>query len=188
MRSTTEPRDILQRLFPYTPFTRWIGELRDGSVLRADVIAGMTVAMVIIPQAMAYAQLAGLPAIYGLYAAFLPPAVAALFGSSRQLATGPVAMASLISTAAVQTLASPGTGDFVTYSILLALMVGMLRIGLSALRLGVLVNLLSGPIVVGFTNAGALIIATSQLHHIFGVHVGGGTITTRRCGASSVRP
>ena len=91
MRSTAELRGILHRLLPYTPFTRWVGELRDGAVLRGDVIAGITVAMIIIPQSMAYAQLAGLPAFYGLYAAFLPPAVAALFGSSRQLATGPVA-------------------------------------------------------------------------------------------------
>ena len=171
MRSTVGPRGLIHRLLPYTPFTRWVGELRDGAVLRADLIAGVTVAMIIIPQSMAYAQLAGLPAIYGLYAAFLPPAVAALFGSSRQLATGPVAMASLISAAVVQTLAPPGSGDFITYSILLALMVGMLRIALGALRLGVLVNLLSSPVVVGFINAGALIIATSQLHYIFGVSV-----------------
>ena len=162
----------LQRLLPYTPFTQWVGELRNGVVLRADVMAGVTVAMIIVPQSMAYAQLAGLPAIYGLYAAFLPPAVAALFGSSRQLATGPVAMASLLSLAAAQTLAPPGSSDFITYSILLALMVGMLRIVLGALRLGVLVNLLSSPIVVGFTNAGALIIATSQLPHVLGVSVG----------------
>ena len=174
-RSTTRAvHNSLHRLLPHSPFTQWVGELRDVAVLRADVVAGFTVAMVIIPQSMAYAQLAGLPAIYGLYAAFLPPAVAALFGSSRQLATGPVAMASLLSLAAVQTLAPPGSGDFITYSILLALMVGMLRIVLGALRLGVLVNLLSSPIVMGFTNAGALIIATSQLPQVFGVSVGRG--------------
>ena len=171
MKSTEELRDILNRLLPYRPFTRWIGELRDRAVLRADVIAGITVAMVLVPQSMAYAQMAGLPAFYGLYAAFLPPAVAALFGSSRQLATGPVAMASLISVGTVQLLAPPGTADFITYSILLALMVGMIRICMGALRLGVLVNLLSNPVVVGFTNAGALIIATSQLHHILGVSI-----------------
>jgi sulfate permease, SulP family len=161
----------LHRLLPYTPFTRWLGELRDGAVLRADVIAGITVAMVLIPQAMAYAQLAGLPVFYGLYAAFLPPAIAALFGSSRQLATGPVAMASLLSVGVLQRFVAPGTGDFITYSILLGLMVGMLRICLGALRLGVLVNLLSRPVVIGFTNAAVLIIATSQMHHLFGVSV-----------------
>ncbi|MBT4498416.1 MAG: sulfate permease [Gemmatimonadetes bacterium] len=169
MRGTAELRGILHRLLPYTPFTRWMVELRDGAVLRADVIAGITVAMILIPQAMAYAQLAGLPAFYGLYAAFLPPAVAALFGSSRQLATGPVAMASLLSVGILQTFVAPGTGDFITYSILLALMVGMLRICLGALRLGALVNLLSRPVVIGFTNAAVLVIATSQMHHLFGV-------------------
>lgn len=151
------------------PFLRWVPELRDGTVVRADLIAGLTVAMVIIPQSMAYAQLAGLPPVYGLYAAFLPPAVAALFGSSRQLATGPVAMASLISAATIQRLAPAGLDAYVTLSILLALMVGAIRLSLGIARLGVLVNLLSAPVVVGFTNAGALIIATSQLHHILGV-------------------
>jgi len=171
MRSTAELIGKLHRLLPYTPFTRWVGELRDGTVLRADVIAGVTVAMVLIPQAMAYAQLAGLPVFYGLYAAFLPPAVAALFGSSRQLATGPVAMASLLSIGVLQTFVAPGSGDFITYSILLGLMVGMLRICLGALRLGALVNLLSRPVVIGFTNAAVLVIATSQMHHLFGVSV-----------------
>ena len=75
----------------FLPFLAWTGELKNGRTLRADLLAGITVALVLIPQSMAYAQLAGLPAYYGLYAAFLPPMVAALFGSSRQLATGPVA-------------------------------------------------------------------------------------------------
>ena len=118
---------------------------------------------------MAYAKLAGLPPVYGLYAAFLPPVIAALFGSSRQLATGPVAMASLISAATVQTVVPPGTQAYISYAILLALMVGVLRLALGFLRLGMIVNLLSGPVIIGFTNAAALIIGTSQLHHIFGV-------------------
>ena len=87
-------------MYRFFPFLNWLPELRDRTVLMADVTAGITVAMVLIPQAMAYAELAGLPAVYGLYAAFLPPAVAALFGSSRQLATGTVATAALISAAA----------------------------------------------------------------------------------------
>jgi len=156
----------MDRLFP---FIRWLPELRQQGVLRADLVAGITVAMILVPQAMAYAELAGLPAVYGLYAAFLPPAVAALFGSSRQLATGPVAMASLISATTVQVLAPAGSENFIAYSLVLALLVGLIRLGLGVLRLGVLVNLLSGPVIVGFTNAAALIIATSQLHKIFGV-------------------
>ncbi len=151
------------------PFLRWLPELRRPGVLRRDLVAGVTVAAVLVPQAMAYAELAGLPSVYGLYAAFLPPVIAAFWGSSRHLATGPVAMASLISAATVGSVAAAGTEAYVSCSILLALMVGVLRLALGALRLGVLVNLLSVPVIAGFTNAAALIIATSQLHHLLGV-------------------
>jgi SulP family sulfate permease len=156
----------MYRIFP---FLRWLPEVRQPGVLRRDLIAGITVATVLVPQAMAYARLAGLPPVYGLYAAFLPPVVAAFWGSSRHLATGPVAMASLISAAAIMPLATPGSDLFISYAILLAVMVGALRLMLGLLRLGVLVNLLSGPVVVGFTNAAALIIASSQLHYVLGV-------------------
>lgn len=158
----------MRRLFP---FVLWLPELRRRRVLRADVVAGVTVAAILVPQSMAYAGLAGLPAVYGLYASFLPPVVAAFWGSSRHLATGPVAMASLISAATVQSVAPIDSPDYITYSVLLALMVGVIRLTLGLLRLGVLINLLSAPVVAGFTNAAALIIATSQLHHIFGVRV-----------------
>jgi sulfate permease, SulP family len=151
------------------PFLNWSGELRDKSVLRADAIAGVTVALVLIPQSMAYAQLAGLPAYYGLYAAFLPPMVAALFGSSRQLATGPVAVVSLLTAAALQPIAASGAPGYIAYAIMLSMMVGLFQFGLGLLRLGVLVNFLSHPVVIGFTNAAAIIIATSQLDKIFGV-------------------
>ena len=151
------------------PFLRWLPELRRPGVLRRDLVAGVTVAAVLVPQAMAYAELAGLPSVYGLYAAFLPPVIAAFWGSSRHLATGPVAMASLISAATVGSVAAAGTEAYVSCSILLALMVGVLRLALGALRLGMLVNLLSVPVIAGFTNAAALIIASSQLHHLLGV-------------------
>ena len=137
--------------------------------MRADVIAGLTVATILVPQAMAYAELAGLPPVYGLYAAFLPPAVAALFGSSRHLSTGPVAIASLISATTVQGLAPEGGELYIAYSLALGLLVGLIRIALGALRLGLLIDLLSGPVVVGFTNAAAFIIVISQLHKVFGV-------------------
>lgn len=156
------------RLFPAL---HWLGELRDRQALRADVIAGITVALVLIPQSMAYAQLAGLPTYYGLYAAFLPPMMAALFGSSRQLATGPVAMVSLLTAAALQPIATQGGDAYIAYAILLALMVGVFQLALGMLRLGVLVNFISHPVVMGFTNAAAIIIATSQLGKIFGVSV-----------------
>jgi len=153
----------------FTPFFSWIGQLRNSDVVRADLIAGITVALVLIPQSMAYAQLAGLPAYYGLYASFLPPIVAALFGSSHQLATGPVAVVSLLTAASLGPLAATGSEGFVAYAILLAMLVGLFQIMLGLLRLGVVVDLLSHPVVVGFTNAGALIIATSQLGKLFGV-------------------
>jgi MFS superfamily sulfate permease-like transporter len=156
----------LRRLFP---FLNWIGELRDSKVLHADLIAGITVALVLVPQSMAYAQLAGLPAYYGLYAAFLPPMVAALFGSSRQLATGPVAVVSLLTAAALEPIAASGSPGYVAYAITLSLIVGLFQLSLGLLRLGVVVNFLSHPVIVGFTNAAAIIIATSQLDKIFGV-------------------
>ena len=159
---------LLERLFP---FLSWIHELKNPQVLRTDLIAGLTVALVLIPQSMAYAQLAGLPPYYGLYAAFLPPIVSALFGSSRQLATGPVAVVSLMTAAALEPLATAGSEAYVAYAILLALLVGLIQIALGALRLGILVNFLSHPVVLGFTNAAAIIIATSQLGKILGVSV-----------------
>jgi SulP family sulfate permease len=152
------------------PFLSWIGKCKEPSVLTADVIAGITVALVLVPQSMAYAQLAGLPPYYGLYASFLPGIIAALFGSSRQLATGPVAVVSLMTAAALEPLAL--TPDmYVAYAIALAMMVGIFQLMLGVLRLGVLVDFLSHPVVIGFTNAAAIIIATSQLSKIFGVVV-----------------
>ncbi len=153
----------------FTPFLGWMGEIRAPDTLKADLIAGLTVALVLVPQSMAYAQLAGLPAYYGLYASFLPPMVAAIFGSSRQLATGPVAMVSLMTATALGDIAVQGGEGYLMYAMLLAMMVGLFQIFLGLLRLGVLVDLLSHPVVVGFTNAGALIIATSQLNKVFGV-------------------
>jgi len=141
------------------------------SSLKVDILAGLTVALVLIPQSMAYAELAGLPPYYGLYAAFLPPMVAALFGSSRQLATGPVAVVSLLTAAALEPLATAGSQQYIAYAILLALMVGVFQFTLGALRLGLVVNFISHPVVNGFSNAAALIIATSQLPKIFGVDV-----------------
>ncbi len=155
----------------FLPFMAWFPELTDKKVLRADVIAGVTVALVLIPQSMAYAALAGLPAYYGLYAAFLPPIVAALLGSSRQLATGPVAVVSLLTASALEPLATAGSDSYIVYAVLLALMVGLFQLSLGLLRLGVLVNFLSHPVVMGFTNAAAIIIATSQLPKIFGIQV-----------------
>lgn len=157
-------------IFKFFPFLTWFKGYT-GSLLRTDLLAGITVALVLIPQSMAYAQLAGLPAYYGLYAAFLPPMVAALFGSSRQLATGPVAVVSLMSAASLEPLATAGSAEFIAYSIVLALTVGIFQFLLGVLRLGLVVNFLSHPVVNGFTNAAAIIIASSQFSKFFGVYV-----------------
>jgi sulfate permease, SulP family len=158
---------LINRIFP---FLGWFKNYNLTS-FRADFISGLTVALVLIPQSMAYAQLAGLPVYYGLYAAFLPPVIASLFGSSRQLATGPVAVVSLMTATALAPLATAGSEAYVAYAILLALLVGIFQFMLGVLRLGVIVNLLSHPVVNGFTNAAALIIASSQLSKLFGVKV-----------------
>ncbi|MGD8439987.1 MAG: SulP family inorganic anion transporter [Holophagae bacterium] len=161
---------MITRVFPFVAWFRGY----DLSAFKIDLISGLTVALVLIPQSMAYAQLAGLPAHYGLYASFLPPMVAALFGSSRQLATGPVAVVSLMTSATLEPLATAGSDGYIAYAILLALMVGAFQFAIGFLRLGVVVNFLSHPVVNGFTNAAALIIATSQLSKIFGVQVESG--------------
>ncbi|MFH2124227.1 MAG: SulP family inorganic anion transporter [Pseudomonadota bacterium] len=158
---------MLTKIFP---FLAWFQDYNGGK-FKLDFVAGITVALVLIPQSMAYAQLAGLPAYYGLYAAFLPPMIAALFGSSRQLGTGPVAVVSLMSAASLEPLATAGSPEFIAYSIALALVVGIFQFSLGVLRLGMVVNFLSHPVINGFTNAAAIIIASSQFSKFFGVYV-----------------
>ncbi len=158
---------MVKKIFP---FLVWFEDYNTDS-LKADAIAGLTVALVLIPQSMAYAQLAGMPPYFGLYAAFLPPMLASLFGLSRQLATGPVAVVSLMTSASLEPLATAGSEGYIAYAILLALMVGGFQFLLGVLRLGIVVNFLSHPVVNGFTNGAAIIIATSQLSSMFGVYV-----------------
>lgn len=154
----------------FLPFFRWFPY--SGLNFRADLIAGVTVALVLIPQSMAYAQLAGLPAYYGLYASFLPVIVAALWGSSNQLGTGPVAVVSLLTASSLAAFAAPGSDQFIALAIMLALLVGVVQLTLGIFKLGVIVNFLSHPVIVGFTNAAAIIIALSQVSKLFGVPMG----------------
>ena len=158
---------MLSKIFP---FLNWFKNYGSDS-LKIDLLSGLTVALVLIPQSMAYAQLAGLPPYYGLYASFLPPMLAALFGSSRQLATGPVAVVSLMTAASLEPLAAAGSEGYIAYAILLAFMVGAFQLILGVCKLGLIVNFLSHPVVNGFTNAAAIIIASSQLSKMFGVYV-----------------
>ncbi len=155
---------MLTNLFP---FLRWFPLRLDA--LRSDLIAGITVAMILVPQSMAYATLAGLPVVYGLYASFLPVIVASMWGASRFLHTGPVALLSLMSAAAIEPLASRGSDEFIQLSLLLALMVGVLRLALGLFRMGVLINLASHPVILGFTNAAALIIGLSLVNSFINV-------------------
>lgn len=151
------------------PFLGWFPLHRE--TLKADLIAGVTVALFAIPQSLAYAQLAGVPAYYGLYAALIPTIVGALFGSSRQLSTGPVAMTSLLTAASVAPLAAHGSDMFYSYVILLALLAGLFQVAFGMLRMGVLLNFLSHPVLMGFINAAALIISLSQLPTLLGIPV-----------------
>jgi len=157
----------------FVPFLDWIHELKNPEILKADIIAGVTVALILIPQSMAYAQLAGLPPQMGLYAAFLVPIVAALFGSSRQLQNGPVAIISLMTAAALLPL-NLAVEQYVMYAAMIAIMAGVMQVMLGLLRMGVLVDFLSHPVVIGFTNAAAIVISSLQLGKILGIEVESG--------------
>jgi SulP family sulfate permease len=152
------------------PFLLWIKDLSNPKTLKADILAGLTVGFVIVPQSMAYAQLAGLGPQYGLYAAFLPVLVGAVMGSSRQLSTGPVAVVSLLTAAALGEIVTDPS-SYAVYAALLALIVGLFQFSLGILRLGFVVNFLSHPVVTGFTSAAAIIIGASQLPKVFGIRV-----------------
>ncbi|HYQ98655.1 MAG TPA: SulP family inorganic anion transporter [Casimicrobiaceae bacterium] len=156
-------------------FVRWLPFLGWPRVtpasLRGDLIAGVTVSLVAIPQSLAYAQLAGVPPQYGLYAAFIPAIVGALFGSSLILSTGPVALTSLLTAASVGVLVPPGTEQFYAYVTMLALVSGLIQLGFGLARAGVLLSLVSHPVLMGFINAAALIIALSQLPALMGIPV-----------------
>lgn len=156
---------MLRKIFP---FLDWIKEY-NGKLFQGDLSAGLTVGVMLIPQGMAYAMIAGLPPIYGLYAATLPLIIYALMGTSRQLAVGPVAMVSLLTASGISTLVEQGTDAFIQYAIVLALLVGVIQFLLGLFRLGFLVNFLSHPVISGFTSAAALIIGLSQLQHLIGV-------------------
>lgn len=138
---------------------------------KKDILAGITIGIMLIPQGIAYALIAGLPPIYGLYTALIPQLVYVVFGTSRQLAVGPVAMDSLIVASGVVALAEIGTDQFISFAIMLASIMGLLQIVFGAFRLGFLVNFMSRPVISGFTSAAALIIGFSQLNNLLGIHL-----------------
>ncbi len=156
---------LLKRIIPILD---WLPNYKK-SQLRGDVLAGITVAIILIPQGIAYALIAGLPPIYGLYAALLPQVMYAIFGSSRQVAIGPVAMDSLIVATGVSTFALAGSESYISIAILLALMVGSIQFLMGIFRLGFIVNFLSKPVITGFTSAVALTIGLNQFRNLLGV-------------------
>jgi len=157
----------------FIPILEWLPNYQK-SWFKDDFGAGLTVGIMLIPQGIAYAMIAGLPPIYGLYTAMIPQIIYAVFGTSRQLAVGPVAMDSLIVASGVATLAEIGTENFIEFAILLAFIMGVLQVVFGMFKLGFLVNFLSRPVISGFTSAAALIIALSQLKNLLGINLQGG--------------
>lgn len=157
-------------LLRFFPFLAWFPV--NSIIFRGDVMAGIIGALVLVPKAMAYAQLSGLPIYFGLYTAFIPAILGALWGSSRQLLSGPVAIVSLMTAAAVTPLAVPFTDDYVGLALLLTLLVGLIQFGMGAFKLGTIVNFVSHPVILGFINAAAIIIALSQLDMLLGIPKG----------------
>ena len=152
----------------YLPFLVWWPEV-DRDTLRGDLMASVTGAVVVLPQGVAFATIAGMPPEYGLYAAMVPAVVAALFGSSRVMISGPATPVSIVLFSALATLAAPGGEVYVQLAITLTFMVGVLQLALGLGRLGYLVNFISHSVVVGFSAGAAIVIAASQIGAFLGI-------------------
>ncbi len=157
----------MQKIFP---FLGWLSGYKK-AYLPKDLVAGLTVAVILIPQGMAYAMIAGLPPVYGLYAALVPIVIYALMGTSRQVAMGPVAMDSLLVAAGLGTLAISGMENYIAMALVLAFLVGSIQFLLGVFQMGFLVRFLSKPVISGFTSGAALIIIFSQLKHLLGTEI-----------------
>ncbi|MCB9081509.1 MAG: solute carrier family 26 protein [Lewinellaceae bacterium] len=155
----------------FIPILEWLPHYRK-ALLRGDVLAGLTVGVMLIPQGMAYGLLAGLDPIHGLYASILPLFLYAFFGTSRQLSVGPVALVSLLILAGVGQFAEPGTTLFFQLAVTTALIAGLIQVLLGSFRLGFLINFLSHPVIAGFTSAAAFIIGMSQLKNLLRINIG----------------
>ncbi|MBN9250762.1 MAG: sodium-independent anion transporter, partial [Mesorhizobium sp.] len=158
----------------YFPIFDW-GRRYDRSVLTSDLLAALIVTIMLIPQSLAYAMLAGLPPQVGLYASILPLVAYAIFGTSRTLSVGPVAVVSLMTASAIGEVAAQGTAGYLEAAIVLALISGIMLLAMGLLRLGFVANFLSHPVISGFITASGILIAASQLKHVLGVKIGGET-------------
>lgn len=156
---------LLRRVFP---FLLWLPRA-NRSTLQHDFIAAVTGAIVVLPQGVAFATIAGMPPEYGLYAAMVPAIIAALFGSSRHLVSGPTTAASIVLFSSLSAMSEPGSAEYVRLALTLTFMVGAIELFMGLARLGTLVNFISHSVVVGFTAGAAVLIASSQLKHFFGV-------------------
>ncbi|MET0535989.1 MAG: sulfate permease [Steroidobacter sp.] len=157
------------------PALTWLRQY-DRATLSSDLFAALVVTLMLIPQSLAYAMLAGLPAHVGLYASIAPLLAYAAFGSSRTLSVGPVAVVSLMTAAAVGDIARTGTASYAEAALILALLSGLILLGMAVLRLGFIATFLSHPVISGFITASALLIAASQIKHVLGVNAEGGTL------------
>lgn len=158
---------LAQHLFPFLPWLR----RTDASMLRADLLAGLVGALIVLPQGVAFATLAGMPPQYGLYAAMVPAVIAALWGSSKHLVSGPTNAISLVVFATISQLSEPGSAQYISQVLTLAFLVGLMQLAMGMLKLGVLVNFISHTVVVGFTAGAALLIMASQIKNFFGLPI-----------------
>src|SRR5512139_26853 len=172
--SATQPapsRELLQtwllRLFPFLGWMRQV----NAQTLRADFSAGLTGAVIVLPQGVAFATIAGLPPEYGLYTAMITPIIAALFGSSNHLVSGPTTAISLVVFSAVSQHATPGSPEFVQMALTLTFLAGVYQLAFGLARLGVLVNFVSHTVVIAFTAGAAILIGASQLKYVLGLDI-----------------
>ena len=159
----------------YLPILDWAGSYTRETAT-SDLVAAAIVTIMLIPQSLAYALLAGLPAEMGLYASILPLVAYAIFGTSRALAVGPVAVVSLMTAAAVGNLALQGTAEYAAAAVVLAFLSGLMLVLMGVFRLGFIANFLSHPVIAGFITASGILIAASQLRHVLGISGGGHTL------------
>ncbi len=157
----------LEKIFPFLIWFKMVNK----ETIKADIIAGLTGAVIVLPQGVAFATIAGLPPEYGLYTAMVTPIIAALFGSSYHLVSGPTTAISIVVFSAVSNYATPGTPEFINMALTLTFLAGVYQFGFGMARLGSLVNFVSHTVVIGFTAGAAILIATSQLKHITGIIV-----------------